>query len=332
MNATKQPTGSEYSRTANAIHIVCSVYNGERYLTEFLNSVQAQSVSNWLMWVRDDGSRDGSAALLKVFAEQDERIRLLEVPGNNLGVVASFNRALQQVPADARYIMFADQDDVWLPQKIEYTLSAMMLGEQTSSRPMLVHTDMTVVNEALAPIAESFWEFAHINPEVTSLPRLLVRNVVTGATLMINSALRERVGEIPAKAAMHDWWIACVASAFGNLIAVSTPTMLYRQHGLNTVGAAAPGSSASLAEMPATVSRAIRKSGRVRSDIAAAAAQAGEFLSKFGNELAISDRGFIADYAQIPSHGFFRRKLDIARLHLQHEDGWLKNVGLLLRA
>ncbi|MEO7362823.1 MAG: glycosyltransferase family 2 protein [Gemmatimonadaceae bacterium] len=332
MSIAPAPATPEYSRTVSAIHIVCSVYNGERYLDEFVQSVQAQTVSNWMLWVRDDGSRDTSATLLKQFAATDERVRLFEVPGTNLGVVASFNRALQQVPTDARYIMFADQDDVWLPQKIEYTLSAMMLGEEHSSGPLLVHTDMTVVNESLEPMAESFWEFAHINPEATALQRLLVRNAVTGATLMINRALRERVGEIPTAAVMHDWWIACVAAAFGSLIAVTTPTMLYRQHALNAIGASQPGSSAAFVELPGAVSRAVRKTGRVRSDIFAAATQAGAFLACFGNELTPEDRAFATEYASIPLHTFFRRKLDIARLHLQREDGWLKNVGLLLRA
>ena len=331
-NNTTAVMDAAYSRTSNAIHIVCSMYNGERYLEEFVKSVQAQTVSNWMLWVRDDGSQDHSASLIRRFADADQRVQLFEVPGANLGVVASFNRVLQQVPLDARYIMFADQDDVWLPQKIEYTLSAMLLGEEHSSGPLLVHTDMLVVNASLAPIAESFWEFAHINPENTDLQHLLIRNVVTGATLMINRALREQVGEIPATAAMHDWWIACVAAAFGNLIAVTTPTMLYRQHALNTIGASQPGSSAALVRLPGAMARAVRKTGRVRADIFAAAQQAEAFLARFGAELTPADRAFAAQYARIPSHAFLRRKLDIARLHLLREDGWLKNVGLLLRA
>lgn len=320
------------SRTANAIHIVCSVYNGEQYLAEFVASLQAQTVSNWMLWVRDDGSKDSSSALLKQLATTDQRIQLYEVPGNNVGVVASFNRGLQHVPADARYIMFADQDDVWLPQKIEYTLSAMMFGEESTSGPLLVHTDMYVVNQQLEPISESFWELAHINPEATSLQRLLTRNVVTGATMMINRALRERAGNIPSDAAMHDWWLACVASAFGNLIAVATPTMQYRQHGSNVIGARKPGSAVSVAEFPAAAVRAIRRRARVRRDINAASRQAGAFLSSYGNALNTGDRAFVAAYAEIAEHGFLRRKLDVARLHLNREEGWLKNAGLLLRA
>ena len=320
------------SRTANAVHIVCSVFNGADYLAEFIQSVQAQTVGNWMLWVRDDGSHDSSATVLNHWAASDERVRLLEVPGNNFGVVASFNRVLQQVPSDARYIMFADQDDVWLPQKIEYTLSAMVLGEQHSGGALLVHTDMHVVSAQLEPIAESFWEFARINPESTSLRRLLAHNVVTGATMMINRALREQAGDIPANAAMHDWWMAAVASAFGSLIAVTTPTMQYRQHASNTIGARRPGSALGAREFAVSAVRALRQTGRVRRDIDAAARQAGAFLVRFGSALSVTDRAFVSAYAGIPNHAFFRRKLNIVRLHLKREDGWLKNVGLLLRA
>lgn len=325
------PAGG-YSRSAGAVHIVCSTYNGESYLNEFIDSVKAQTVSNWMLWIRDDGSRDSTPAKLQEFASLDERIRIVDAGTPNLGVVLSFNRLLQLVPQDARYIMFADQDDVWLPNKIEYTLSAMMLGEQTRSGPLLVHTDMTVVNESLQPIADSFWAFARIDPEATALKRLLVRNVVTGATLMINRALREKTGDIPPSAAMHDWWIALVTSAFGNLIAVSTPTMLYRQHGLNTIGASQPGSASPVANLPSAVGKAVRRTGKVRADISKAATQARDFAARYSDALTADDREFLKEYAQIPSRSFLRRKLDIARLHLQPEDGWLKNVGLLLRA
>lgn len=321
-----------FSRTANAVHIVCSVHNGEPYLREFVQSLQSQTVKNWLCWVRDDGSRDGSVALLTDLAAADERLRLLPGPGGQMGVVRSFNEGLQHVPSDARYIMFADQDDVWLPTKIEYTLSAMMLGEEHSNGPLLVHTDMKVVDEALNEIDDSFWHFAHINPEATSLQRLLVRNIATGATMMMNRALREKVGQIPPEAAVHDWWVACVASAFGSIIAVSTPTMLYRQHGRNAIGARKAGSAAELWDLPAESVRAFGKISRVRSDIRKAAVQAHAFMERFGNLLDDRDREFLSAYAQIPNQTFFKRKLEIARLHLQREDGLLKNAGLLLRA
>lgn len=321
----------DHDDTAYAVHIVCSVFNGARYLNEFMKSLQSQSVGNWRLWVRDDGSSDDSQRLLNELKTDDARIRLVDSRGN-IGVVPSFARTLDAVPAEARYIMFADQDDIWLPIKIEYTLKAMMLAEETARGPVLVHSDMKVVDENLHVIDESFWHLAHLNPEAHSLRQLAARNIVTGATVMINRALRERVGTIPREAAMHDWWIACVASGFGKLVAISTPTMLYRQHGANTVGARKPGSNARWLELPGAVRSALHRTSRVRRDIATAAAQAHAFLERYENELSASDRTFLEKYAQIPSRHLLRRKLDIARLHLQRDDNLLKNAGLLLRA
>jgi glycosyltransferase involved in cell wall biosynthesis len=314
-------------RMSSAVHIVCSLYNGARYLEQFLQSVQKQSVSNWILWLRDDGSTDDSMRIAREFAAQDARVQLCASEAR-LGVVSSFDRLLQQVPEAARYIMFADQDDVWLPIKIEYSLSAMMLGEESFSGPLLVHSDMTVVNDTLQEIAASFWSYAGINVHRTELQRLAVRNVVTGATMMINRALRERVGSIPPAASMHDWWIACVASAFGRIIAISTPTMLYRQHGQNTIGAR----DASISLSVAASAAAFKRSSTLRTDIAAAARQAGEFVRVFGAALSARDRAFLSDYARIPQHGFVRRKLEIARLHLDRDNGWVRNAGLLVRA
>ena len=315
------------ARLSGAVHLVCSTFNGARHLHAFLDSVQRQSVGNWILWVRDDGSTDDSVGILRAFAATDERVRLVE-SGARLGVVASFAWLLQHVPASARYIMFADQDDVWLPEKVAYSLHAMTLGEGAFVGPLLVHSDMVVTNDALAEIAPSFWSYSHINPERTELTQLAVRNVVTGATVMINRALRERVVTIPPAAAMHDWWIACVASAFGRIIAISTPTMLYRQHASNTVGA----KSGAIELNAANVGAAIARAPRVRDDITRAARQAGEFVREFGTELSANNRHFLEAYARIPSYSFVRRKVAVARLHLHRDNGWLRNAGVLVRA
>ena len=317
---------------AGAIHIVCSVHNGARHLPEFLESVQRQTVSNWMLWLRDDASTDDSLDALTTFALRDTRIRILPSDGHQLGVVGSYNWLLQRVPRVARYVMFADQDDVWLPIKIEYTSKAMLMGEETFNGPMLVHTDMVVVDDALEEIDSSFWHYSHINVERTELPRLAVHNVVTGATVMINRALRELAGGVPATAAMHDWWLACIASAFGRIVAVSTPTMLYRQHATNVVGARKPASSPTVTQASAKAAWALRRSARVRGDIAKAAHQAGAFLLQFGAQLSAADFQFLSDYSRIPERWFLRRKYEVARLHCDAENGWIRNAGLVVRA
>lgn len=319
-------------RMASAVHIVCAVFNGAAYLAQFISSLRQQTVPNWLLWLRDDGSTDDSAAVMAQLAAEDERIRVLHSAAAKLGVVGSFNWLLQQVPAAARYIMFADQDDVWLPVKIEYSLSAMILGEESYHGPLLVHTDMAVVNEDLTEIHPSFWHFAHLDPEPATLQRLAVHNVVTGATVMINRPLRELVRDIPPEAAMHDAWIACVASAFGRIMAVATPTMLYRQHPANAIGARVPVSALGAAAVAKRAATALGQAEKLHAHVNRLAKQAGAFVHRYGNALTPADKAFLTAYAAIPGHGLFRRKLDIARLHLRPEFGWLRNAGWLLRA
>ena len=322
----------DVERFSNAIHIVCPVHNGAQFLTEFIASLQAQTVQNWLLWVRNDGSRDDSANVLRTLASGDERIRILDIAGVQLGVVGAFGWLLQRVPEVARYIMFADQDDVWLPFKIEYTLSAMTMTEGGYSGPVLVHTDTTVVDATLNEIDASFWHYADIHPQPAVLQRLAVHNVVTGATVMMNRAMRERVGEIPADAANYDWWIGCVASAFARVVAVSTSTMLYRQHSTNDVGARQPVSALSIQELPVRAVSAWSGRVKVRADIAKAARQAAALVREYGPELPENDRQFLNAYAQIPHRHWLQRKVDIVRLHLRRESGWLSNFGVLVRA
>ncbi len=221
------------------VDIICAVYNGERFLPELLASIGRQTVPGWTLWVCDDHSTDGSAALLRRAAATEPRIRILTSAGANLGATASFGRLMSNVPADSPYLMFADQDDVWQPDKIERTLAAMGAAEsrEPPDTPVLVHTDLTVVDEQLHVIHRSFWAFAGIDPDGSTLRRIIVRNVATGAATMVNRALRKLADPIPPDAVLHDWWIACVAAAFGRIAAVREPTILYRQHGSNVVGA-----------------------------------------------------------------------------------------------
>lgn len=318
---------------ANVVHIVCPVYNGARWLREFVESVQRQTASRWMLWLRDDGSHDDSVEMIAELAGSDGRVRVVHDRDAHVGVVGAFRRLIDAVPVDAPYLMLADQDDVWLPAKVERTLAAMQRAERDGAGPVLVHTDMAVVGVALEPIAHSFWSFAHIDPMQVAVTRLVVRNVVTGATTMINRALRELASPVPDAAAMHDWWLALVASAFGRIIAVAEPTMLYRQHDNNAVGARTPGATFALSTTFARAAvAAVGKTERLRRDIAGAARQAGAFAERYGHRLASDDRDFLRKYASIPTRPAMQRKLAVLQLHLHRQNGWLRNVGLLLRA
>lgn len=325
------PSGALVEAGGDLVEIVVAVYQGAPYLADFLASLQAQTHRDWRLWVRDDGSTDASLTTIARVAESDPRVRIHPSDGRRLGATRGFAWLLDQVPADAEYVMFADQDDVWLPGKISRTLAAMKAAEAATPGPVLVHTDLAVVDDELREIHPSFWRFSHVDPEPATLRRIVVQNVATGATAMVNRPLREAVGPIPEGALYHDWWIACAAAVFGRIVAVREATILYRQHQANVVGARAA-SRPTLRELPGVAQLALRRSTHMRTQLARTAAQAGAFLDRYGPQLAERDRRFLAAFARIPQQPLLRRKLEVARLRLRREDGFWRNLGVVLRA
>lgn len=219
------------------VEILLSTYNGAPFIRELLDSVLAQSFRDWRLVARDDGSRDDTLAILKEYSKAHPgKIEIIKDTHKRLGPCQSFAVLLSKSKSD--YVMFCDQDDIWLPEKIELTLKAMKgLEEKYEGIPLLVHTDMKVTDKDLKVLSKSFWKYQHINPAMKALNNLLVFNNVSGCTMMINGRLRELSQPIPKAAILHDWWIAIVASAFGRTEYVRKPTLLYRQHGANDAGA-----------------------------------------------------------------------------------------------
>lgn len=219
------------------VDILMSTYNGSAYLTEQLESLLAQTYSHWRLLVKDDGSSDETVAILESFQDAHvDRVQILSLdPGQ--GACGSFSQLLEH--ASAPYVMFCDQDDVWKPEKIALSLEAMRGAElkHGADTPLLIYSDLELVDQELKPLAASFWQFQHIDPERVQLSQLLLENVVTGCTTMLNAPLRSAVLPVSESAVMHDWWIAMVASVSGRLICIPQATILYRQHGRNDVGA-----------------------------------------------------------------------------------------------
>lgn len=221
-----------------SIDILMATYNGERYLSEQIQSLLNQTYAQIHLIIRDDCSKDNTPFLLAEYAKNNpERITLLH--GNRqLGIKGNFSELMKH--ASSPYVMFCDQDDVWLPTKVAKTLHQIKHLEKLHGKdsPLLVHTDLAVVRHDLSLICNSFWQYTKLVPKRShQLNRLLVQNVVTGCSMMINRPLLELAYPIPSEAMMHDWWIAIVASAFGSISAIKESTLLYRQHGQNSLGA-----------------------------------------------------------------------------------------------
>lgn len=228
------------------IAIILPTYNGESYLAAQLESLLSQSYKNFVIVTRDDGSSDSSEAIIAHYAAQSpQHFWVLKNNGENLGASANFSYMTQYVLSNkdllglhVAYLMFCDQDDVWLPHKIEVTMAAMLAKESVvGTAPVLVHSDLKVVDDKLAILSESLFSYQKLQPIKKSTWRLLISNTVTGCTVMINEALAQAASPIPQDAIMHDWWLALVASVAGDIVTLSEALVMYRQHESNTLGA-----------------------------------------------------------------------------------------------
>lgn len=214
------------------VNIVLSTYNGEKFLSEQIDSIQEQTFTDWELVIRDDGSTDKTRDIIASYASKDARIKFIDEPERkNLGVIKSFYKLIKYDEAD--YYFFCDQDDVWLPEKI-----AIMLTEAAKydvKEALMVYMDLSVVDENLKVINPSMVtsQSHHAN---TSLLAELTENTVTGGVAMINHALVKRWSSSD-NMIMHDWYLALLASATGKLVYIDKPGELYRQHDHNVLGA-----------------------------------------------------------------------------------------------
>jgi hypothetical protein len=166
-------------------------------------------------------------------------MRIIGGDSSRLGPMRSFFSLLHHT--NARFIGFCDQDDVWLPQKVERLVDAIEQAESQlpADSPVLCCSDATVTDAALRPLDRTYHErhgFSLADGRDLALPRLLFRNFAIGATTMVNGALAKRCLAVPEAAIMHDWWMALVAVSMGRAIVLEEPLILYRQHSANAVG------------------------------------------------------------------------------------------------
>lgn len=218
------------------VAILMSTYNGERFLAEQIESLLAQTHLRWRLYIRDDGSTDGTLAILRRYAARDLRILLCDDPEPHRGVRDSFLWLLRHVEED-RY-MFCDQDDVWLPEKIAVSLVALPPDEET---PALVCTDLKVTDQDLNVTEESMWRANH-TADIALRPEFLrVAAMYPGCTMLFNRAARDAVLEHDRfPGIIHDQAVSLsVLKAGGSIIPLPQATILYRQHDGNAIGTAA---------------------------------------------------------------------------------------------
>jgi glycosyltransferase involved in cell wall biosynthesis len=222
------------------VEILLATYNGEKYLEEQIDSILNQSFIDWNLVIRDDKSEDKTLHIIEKYVQKyPQKIFLIQDGESNsrLGASQNFSKLLKHSSAD--YILFSDQDDIWLSNKIKDSLEHMWDLESSWGKtlPILVHTDLSIVSRNLELIHPSYWQHQYLDPQRSNLNHFLVRNLITGCTILVNRALKNLAIPVPDAAYMHDWWLALVATAFGKISYLSESTILYRQHTSNEVGA-----------------------------------------------------------------------------------------------
>lgn len=233
------------------IDVVLPTYNGVAYLRQQVASIDQQTLRPCRLFIRDDGSNDGTLLLLASLKQQyGDWLELLPADGN-MGCVANVNRLLNT--ASAPYVALADQDDLWAPEKLEASMALLHQLEQRygCEMPLMVHSDLRLIDGDGLPLGSSYLQHQRLDPSRTGLNDLVLTNVVTGCTVLMNRALLQKALPIPVEALMHDWWLALVASATGAIGFLPKASVLYRQHDDNVLGARGTG-------WPAMVRRLLR--------------------------------------------------------------------------
>ncbi|WP_170313325.1 glycosyltransferase family 2 protein [Lacrimispora amygdalina] len=220
------------------ITVLLAAWNGEKYLKEQMESLLGQTNQEFTILISDDGSTDRTPEIISEYENRfPDRIKSLKNIKPSGSARDNFFRLLKA--ASDEYLMFCDQDDIWLPDKVEVTFTEMKKMEKEWGRdmPLLVHTDLSVADQAGAVLYPSMARYQKIGVYDNRTSHYLVENNITGNTMMINRSLKNLMVDIPKTCIMHDWWFGLIASCFGKISYIDRPLVLYRQHGSNQVGA-----------------------------------------------------------------------------------------------
>lgn len=303
------------------VDIIMGTYNGERYIKEQIDSIIKNTWKNWRVWVCDDGSTDKTEEIVKRYEEEYPDKIFWKPNEKNKGAAINFLDGARKATGD--YVMFCDQDDYWLPNKIEDTLNCMKEAEAQygDKTPITVFTDAIVVDEQLQTIKDSFHKSSKLDTSKLDLSHMLMENKMMGCTMLLNRALLEELRKFPKKVRMHDWWAGIVAAAYGRIIYLDKPTMLYRQHTNNVVGSTEFSKDVVL-EKASTWKR--QKQVLLETQM-----QASSLYKLAENELPGDISRVIYAFATLHEKNWVNRRIQIVRYKFW-KSGVIRNIGVLL--
>lgn len=209
--------------------VLLSTYNGERYLEEQLDSLLEQIQVDVQIFVRDDGSTDGTHEILSTYAQNG---LLTWYEGKNVGPADSFMDLVRNAP-ECDYYAFCDQDDVWLPEKLWRAMD-VLCKENNDQQPALYYGSPRLVNADLEPIRAP----RMVKDVITDYSGAVIASNAGGCTMVFNQSLLKKVQSAsPEFFYIHDEWFHKVCMVVGGALHYDCDVpILYRQHGNNVTG------------------------------------------------------------------------------------------------
>ena len=300
------------------VSVALAAYNGEKYLREQLDSILNQDFKDFTLYISDDGSSDGTLKILDEYAAKDSRVKLFPKHEPNESACRHFLYMLENIQSDL--YLFCDQDDVWTGNHIgSFVEKYKALSDDEKNLPVLIHSDLKIVDSSLNEISPSLFEYSHLpkNPDRRFYFQL---NNVTGCACMINNELKNyalkntaMLDENLSKVLMHDHFFATIAAEFGKKIFIPESTVLYRQHGTNVCGAGEGWNLKSFIKKVFSYSQHKISYSQHKISYSQHKIFAGFFAGYFREELSEKEYSCLVSYSQLEKRNKISRLLFLAR-------------------
>lgn len=301
--------------------ILMATYNGEKFLKEQIESILNQTYQNFVLYIRDDNSTDSTQSIIDEYVKKyPEKIVKVEDNRCAKGACNNFMYLLEYVYNLDKYdmFMFSDQDDFWLKDKVEVTINEYEKVEK-KEQPILIHTDLNVVDAKLNMINESFLRYSNLNGKYKNFNNYLIQNNVTGCTTFINKSLVDLIKFDIKDIRMHDWYFALLASAFGQVIFIDKATIKYRQHGKNVLGAK------KIKGIRGIYNKLI-KNNTIKEDLNKIFEQAENFKETYYNDLSDERKKTIDEFCKIRNSNKFN-KINVIIKNKFYKQGKIRLIG-----
>lgn len=212
------------------ISVVMTTYNGEKFLAKQLDSLFSQTYPPKEIIICDDCSTDKTSTILEAY-KQKLGIKYF-INNQRVGVVNNFKKAVSLASSE-NYIALCDQDDIWLPKKLETSYKAIQLLDDGLT-PAMIYSDAIVIDEEDRIISPSFNNELGFDKYQHCFKTLLFGNFVLGCTIMMNNPMKTIFLQMPSKPDYnHDAWITLAGFTFGKVNRLSESQILYRKHSNN---------------------------------------------------------------------------------------------------